>query len=291
MKLKTFFITVAATALMSVNCLAQDINVSLNGNLVNFPNQKPVVVDNRTLIPLRGVFDNMGYAINWNGSTKTVTLTKGSNAIVITIGASVYFLNGSSQSLDVPAQIINGSTMLPLRAIADATGAEVLWDAQTKIATIIDTSSAPNQPMYGKVNISSQQEMEYISSYTELMNHYNNSAMSFINLINKINAQGVTSQSQVTEVYNSAKNMASESISAKNKVAALNCPDKYKTLNNATTSYMQSIADCAQLYMDFIDGKLSDTEFDKKINSIGTDLMLKEAEYRKAFEQAVSANS
>lgn len=291
MKLRTLLIGSAAAALMSVSCFAQDVSVSLNGTFVGFPNQKPVVVEGRTLIPLRGVFDNMGYSIGWNGSTKTVTLTKGSDTIVINIGENKYYLNGSAHTIDVPAQIINGSTMLPLRAIADATGAEVLWDAKTKIATIIDSETAPKAAQYGKVNVSSQQEADYISGYTKLMNEYNKAAMSFINLINKVNSEGISDQSQIKEVYDAANNIYAKSIETKDSIAALSCPDKYRQLNGSTTSYMQSIAECAQLYIDFIDNKLTSEQFEEGLNTTGTDLMLKEAEYRRIFDETIKANS
>lgn len=291
MKLRTLFISGAAALLMSVSCFAQDINVSLNGTIVNFPNQKPVVVEGRTLIPLRGVFDNMGYSIGWNGNTKTVTLKKDNETIVINIGENKYYLNGNAHTIDVPAQIINGSTMLPLRAIADATGADVLWDAKTKIATIIDSDSAPTSAQYGQVNVNSKQEADYISSYTNLMKDFNTTAMEFINLINQINASGSLDQNKIDSIYNSAKNMYDVSIKSKNSIANLNCPDKYKKLNNATTAYMQSIADTAKLYTDLIDGNLTLEQFEEKLNSVGTDLMLKEAEYRNVFDEAINANS
>lgn len=291
MKLRTLFISGAAAILMSVSCFAQDINVSLNGTIVNFPNQKPVVVEGRTLIPLRGVFDNMGYSIGWNGNTKTVTLKKDNETIVINIGENKYYLNGNAHTIDVPAQIINGSTMLPLRAIADATGADVLWDAKTKIATIIDSDSAPTSAQYGQVNVNSKQEADYISSYTNLMKDFNTTAMEFINLINQINASGSLDQNKIDSIYNSAKNMYDVSIKSKNSIANLNCPDKYKKLNNATTVYMQSIADTAKLYTDLIDGNLTLEQFEEKLNSVGTDLMLKEAEYRNVFDEAINANS
>lgn len=287
MKLKTLFVTVAMTALLSVTCPAQGITVSLNGNIVDFPNQQPVVVEGRTLIPLRGVFDNMGYTIGWNGDTKTVTLTKGSDVIVINIGESCYYLNNQAVVIDVPAQIINGSTMLPLRAIADATGCEVLWDNNTKIATIIDKSSVSVTPQQGVVIAQSQQEADYINSYTSVISEYNKIATEFLAFCQEINTNGFTDESQFTQLNSLAKKMYSASNEAKNKLSALSCPSKYLSLNNASVDYMKSMADLSKLYSDFIEGSVSPDEFAEKLNTVATDAMMKEAEYKNIFAQVV----
>ena len=166
MKLRKIILSVAAAAAMSAVCYAQDINVSLNGNIVSFPNQQPVIVEGRTLIPLRGVFDNMGYAIDWDGETKTVTLKKDSKTLTVAIGQASIDVNGSATAIDVPAQIINGSTMLPLRAIADTTGAEVLWDAESRTATILDDSLLSAAPESVTVKLDNQADADAIAEYS-----------------------------------------------------------------------------------------------------------------------------
>ena len=179
MKLRKAILCAVAAAAMSTACYAQDINVSLNGNIVSFPNQQPVVVEGRTLIPLRGVFDNMGYSIDWDGETKTVTLKKNSDTLKIAIGQASIDVNGASTAIDVPAQIINGSTMLPLRAIATATGAEVLWDADSKTATILDDNMAKNMPDEVQVLLNSQEEADAVAAYSAAIKELNDSSVAF----------------------------------------------------------------------------------------------------------------
>lgn len=127
---------IAGVMLFSSTVFAADLNVNLNGNPVEFSNQSPVVVDGRTLIPLRGVFEKIGYSINWDADTKTASLIYGEDKITITAGSSEFFVNDIPQISDVPAQIINASMMLPLRAIGEAAGGLVLWDSDTKTADI-----------------------------------------------------------------------------------------------------------------------------------------------------------
>jgi len=119
------------------------ISVFINGQRVVFPDQNPVVVDGRTLVPVRGVFEDLDFYVDWNPATRQATLTRGNNLIVITIGSNVFTTNGVSRTLDVPAQTIGGRTMLPLRLVLESVGYTLDWNAATSTVTI--TSQAPQQ--------------------------------------------------------------------------------------------------------------------------------------------------
>lgn len=127
---------VLSFAFMANSCFAetqkQEIKVFLNGNEVYFHNAKPTVVDRRTLIPLRGVFEKMGYNIEWNGENKSSTLSNNVQSIVVKNGYSSMLVNGQSVKLDVPAKIIDDHFMIPIRAVAESTGANVSWDGIKK---------------------------------------------------------------------------------------------------------------------------------------------------------------
>lgn len=127
------FIAVSMVALMFCQSVfAADISVNLDGESVEFDNQSPVIVEGRTLIPLRGVFEKLGYEITWEGETKTASFVKGDTVVKVTVNSPEFTVNDEAKTLDVPAQIINGSMMLPLRAIGEAAGLEVDWDGDTK---------------------------------------------------------------------------------------------------------------------------------------------------------------
>ena len=96
------------------------IRVTVEGQPVNFAGQQPVIVDGRTLVPVRGVFETMGFDVGWNPEVRQVTLLRANDVVVITIDSATFTANGASHTLDVPAQIINGSTMVPLRAILES---------------------------------------------------------------------------------------------------------------------------------------------------------------------------
>lgn len=103
---------------------------------VVFPDQQPVIVNDRTLVPARGVFEELGYEVSWDDATSTAIVKNEVNSIKIPVGQK-YLLVGEKQvEIDVPAQLINDRTMLPLRAISQALGMIVDWDGDTNTVYI-----------------------------------------------------------------------------------------------------------------------------------------------------------
>ena len=111
------------------------INVSVNGASLQ-TSQPPVIVEGRTLVPLRAIFEALGVTPTWDGNTRTVTAKSGNVEMSLPIGSNTATVNGKSASLDVPGTIVNGSTMVPARFIAETFGAEVSWDAATRTVKI-----------------------------------------------------------------------------------------------------------------------------------------------------------
>lgn len=109
----------------------------------------PYIKKGRTFLPLRftayavGIGDN---SIRWDDSTKTAYLGKGNDVIAVKVGAPilrVYTFEGDqlvkerTVTLDVPAEIKDGRVMLPLRAVAEAFGCQVHWDAGKQVVTVV----------------------------------------------------------------------------------------------------------------------------------------------------------
>ena len=96
----------------------------------------PVIENSRTLMPLRFIAEAMGATVEWDGATSTATLTEGETKVVITLGSTTAYVNGTAKTLDAPAESRNGRTLLPVRFIAESFGAEVAWDGATSTATL-----------------------------------------------------------------------------------------------------------------------------------------------------------
>ena len=112
------------------------VTVTVDGNAVQFLDQDPVIVDNRTLVPERGVFEALGAMVEWKGETKQISVTTEDTTVVLTLNSQEYNVNGDLRQLDVPAQLMNDRTMIPLRAIGEALGCQVEWVDETKTAVI-----------------------------------------------------------------------------------------------------------------------------------------------------------
>ncbi len=148
--LVTLLSVVLAVTCFATMAFAADVSVKLDGETLSFE-QPPVIIEGRTLVPLRAIFEALGASVEWDGDTKTVTSAKGDVTIKLTIGSNVLYKNAESVELDVPAQIVGeGYTMVPARAIAESYGVTVDWDDATK--TVILTSPAePEAPVAEKV--------------------------------------------------------------------------------------------------------------------------------------------
>jgi len=122
--------------------LNDNIRVTIDGEQVNFVGQTPIIVNDRTLVPVRGVFEQLGFYPAWNNETRQATLTRADYTIVITIGSNVFITNGQSHHLDVYAQIINDATLLPLRHVLESIGYELNWDGNTRTVLITTGGAA-----------------------------------------------------------------------------------------------------------------------------------------------------
>lgn len=117
------------------------INVLYNGKRISFgeTGQNPVIENGRTLVPLRSIFETMDASVDWDAATRTVTATRGSDTIKLTLGDRILYKNGKAvMTMDVPAKTLNGRTVVPARAAAESFGATVGWIGSAQIVTITE---------------------------------------------------------------------------------------------------------------------------------------------------------
>lgn len=115
------------------------VTVILDGQTLQFPTQDPVIVgEGTTLVPMRTIFEALGAEVNWKeeDGVQTIIATTEDTTINMTINSQEFFVNGESKSLEVPAQLMNDKTMVPLRAISESLGCGVDWDQETKTVII-----------------------------------------------------------------------------------------------------------------------------------------------------------
>lgn len=114
---------------------AQKITVKVNGEEIIF-DQDPVLYRDRTMVPMRAIFEKLGAQVAWDGATQTATGTKDFTEVSVSIGNSNIQRNNSTISFDVPSFVINGRTLVPVRAIAESFDCRVDWDGATRTVLI-----------------------------------------------------------------------------------------------------------------------------------------------------------
>jgi N-acetylmuramoyl-L-alanine amidase len=108
------------------------LTVILNNQQLQFE-IPPLIENNRTLVPLRAIFEAMGATVEWNQKTQSVTATRGNTTVVLPLNSTKPTVNGVVYPLDVPAKIVNQRTLAPLRFIGEAFGGYVAWDGDRTI--------------------------------------------------------------------------------------------------------------------------------------------------------------
>ncbi len=134
---KSYTFYKSGNAISFGNMPKSSIEILVNGTALTFDaGAEPQIVDDRTMVPLRAIFEALNVQVNWDGNTKTVTATGRDRQVVLTIGQKEISVNGTKTEIDVPAMIISDRTMVPVRAVAQSLGCNVDWVADTKTVVI-----------------------------------------------------------------------------------------------------------------------------------------------------------
>jgi hypothetical protein len=171
--------------------LPEEIKVLLNGQHINF-DVPPQIINDRTMIPMRVIFEALGTEVEWDEDTQTIVAVCGicksegiTHNIKMKIGDPyMYTYKGKIYSeemppsgmarmeLDVPPMIVNGRTLVPARAVAEALNAAVEWDGATQTVIIrqeteVDINDPEIQELFNSV-ISGESFISYYEGYADV---------------------------------------------------------------------------------------------------------------------------
>ncbi len=118
------------------------IKVEIDGTEHTF-DPAPILVNDRTMVPMRYIFEIMGATVSWEEATETVTAVKGDTTIVLKIGSTEAKVNGAAKVLDAPAMLYQDRTMVPIRFISESLGADVQWIEASNKVVITTKKDAP----------------------------------------------------------------------------------------------------------------------------------------------------
>jgi len=121
--------------------IATEVSVFINGKQIDFPDQKPIIIQGRTMVPLRAIFEHpdVQAEVKWNEEERTVTATdRAGKTIIFRIGENNFrVITGLIEELktsDVAPVIENNRSLLPLRALSEALDFKVDWiDGERKV--------------------------------------------------------------------------------------------------------------------------------------------------------------
>lgn len=140
-----FAIILAISSMTSVYAANTEIKVFLdeysgpNGQKINF-DVPPQTINDRTMVPIRAIFEAMGATVVWDDATKTATSTKENTTVKMTLNSTTEYINDMPFEMDVTPVIIDGRTLAPARYVAEAFGYHVNWDKPTSSVLISKNS-------------------------------------------------------------------------------------------------------------------------------------------------------
>ena len=120
---------------LNEKCPSDTPYIEFNGNILGF-DVPPIIEDGSTLVPMRFLFEQMGADVEWDSETQTATATLDNTVVTFSIDNINAEVNKTSATMDVPARLINGKTMVPLRFLSENMGYDVDWDADSRTAII-----------------------------------------------------------------------------------------------------------------------------------------------------------
>lgn len=106
---------------------AKDINIIIDGESLQ-TDQAPIIHKGRTMVPLRSIFEALGAEVQWYPASGLISCYRDYTYISLTVNDTHAFINGNTVTIDAPPIIINGRTLVPVRVVSEALGANVGWN-------------------------------------------------------------------------------------------------------------------------------------------------------------------
>ncbi len=140
------------------------IRVLLHGKEIAF-DVPPQIINSRTMVPLRAIFEALGASVEWDGKTRTVTSVKEDVTIQLTIEDATMHVNDTTVTLDTPACIVDSRTLVPVRAISEAFGILVEWFGDQQTVALGSIDGIYENPMFynGLCRVMKDQKYGYVN--------------------------------------------------------------------------------------------------------------------------------
>lgn len=184
MKITRILLSAVLTAAVGLSTLSfaadnkskEKVKVKIDGAEITF-DVEPEIIDGRTMVPLRKIFEELGALVKWDDETQTVSARKSSKTVTLTIDSEDMQIDkGDTDSegnaivetvtLDVPAQLVSDRTLVPARAVSEAFGLDVDWDEATNTVSITSEEEDENwKDNESEINLS---DMSFVGDGVEI---------------------------------------------------------------------------------------------------------------------------
>lgn len=125
----------------TASAAASAIKISIN-DLYADTDVAPYITNGTTMVPLQVIQKIPGGSVQWNNSSKTVTLTRNGETITLVAGQKTAKIGNKEVKLEASSTLKQGRVMVPLRFIAESTGAYVLWNPKQRVVFVAKSSDA-----------------------------------------------------------------------------------------------------------------------------------------------------
>jgi len=142
--LSVFLIIGLAISLTSM--VSAEIRLTLDGAPIAF-DVPPQTINDRTMVPLRAIFEAINAIVDWDDNTQTVTATRDGVVVVMRVGDPIITVAGNEITLDVPPQIVDDRTLVPARAVAESFGVNVDWNGETQTVVLATDEWLTESPL------------------------------------------------------------------------------------------------------------------------------------------------
>ena len=127
---------------------SDEIKVMLDGKEISF-DVPPQIINGRTMVPIRAVFEALGATLEWNAATRTAKATIDDYVVECTIDSKTMTACGEKIEMDVAPLIVDGRTLMPIRYAAEAFSCKVGWAEPIRTAFITSYGYVSNAPSNG----------------------------------------------------------------------------------------------------------------------------------------------
>ena len=113
------------------------INIIIDGWQIYYGDRQPIIVDGRVMVPVRTTFEALGFQVDWFPYENHILIHNHEYMVSLLINSYVFYINGIERFIEPPVQVVNNTSMMPLRIVLEELGFNIYWDAGTETAFII----------------------------------------------------------------------------------------------------------------------------------------------------------